>query len=160
METSSTWLIVLVLCLIFVAAIFSAAQTSFTVASRARIAEMERKGIKRAGAVLKLMDHPERLYGALLFGNHLANILATVLAAALAMKHFGGGAAALTALAMGIGIFVFGEVLPKTIAITYPERLTILLAGASRIIAAVLGPIVLGLEYLVKRFLKDRKSVV
>ena len=66
--------------LIFASAFFSGAETGLTAASRARLTEMARQGSKRAAMVLKLTETPERLIGALLLGNSLANITASAVA--------------------------------------------------------------------------------
>ncbi|NMD06520.1 MAG: DUF21 domain-containing protein, partial [Phyllobacteriaceae bacterium] len=78
-----------IVCLLIVAAFFSAAETGLTAASRARLTEIEKRGSRRAGMVLKLLSSPERLIGALLLGNNLANITASAVATAALIKIFG-----------------------------------------------------------------------
>ena len=60
-------------CLILISAFFSGSETGLTAVSRASLTEIERRGSRRASMALKLTELPERLIGALLLGNNLAN---------------------------------------------------------------------------------------
>jgi Mg2+/Co2+ transporter CorB len=146
--------LVTILFLIIVSAFFSGSETGLTTASRARLSEMERRGSKRASAVLKLTSLPERLIGALLLGNNLANITASALATAALIKIFGDSGAVIASGVMTVIILIFAEVMPKTYAIAYPERVALAVAPVMRLIAAVLGPIVMTVEYIVKQTLR------
>jgi Mg2+/Co2+ transporter CorB len=140
--------------LIVISAFFSGAETGLTAASRARLTEIERRGSTRAKSALKLLEMPERLIGSLLLGNNLANITASAVATAALIKIFGDSGAVIASAAMTVLILIFAEVMPKTYAITYPERVAITVAPIMRFIAAVLGPIVLTVEFIVKNTLK------
>jgi Mg2+/Co2+ transporter CorB len=140
--------------LIIVSAFFSGAETGLTAASRARMTEIERRGSTRAKTALKLTDNPERLIGSLLLGNNLANITASAVATAALIKIFGDSGAVIASAVMTVLILIFAEVMPKTYAITYPERVALAVAPFMRVIAAVLGPVVMTVEYIVKMTLK------
>lgn len=143
-----------IFCLILVAAFFSGAETGLTATSRARLTEIERRGSKRAAMALKLTAFPERLIGSLLLGNNLANITASAVATAALIKIFGDSGAVIASAVMTVIILIFAEVMPKTYAIAYPERVALAVAPIMRVIAAILGPIVLAVEYIVKNSLK------
>lgn len=136
------------------AAFFSAAETGLTAASRARLNEIEKRGSTRASTALRLLEAPERLIGALLLGNNLANITASAVATAALIKMFGDSGAVIASGVMTVVILIFAEVMPKTYVITYPERTSIFVAPLMRVISAVLGPIVLTVEVIVKFTLK------
>ena len=142
-----------IVALIIVSAFFSGSETGLTTASRARLNELERRGNKRAKTVLKLTSMPERLIGSLLLGNTLANITASAVATAALVKVFGDSGAVIASVALTIVILIFAEVMPKTYAIAYPERVALAVAPIMRLIAAVLGPIVMTVEYIVKKTL-------
>jgi Mg2+/Co2+ transporter CorB len=150
MSADISYAILSIICLIIVSAFFSGAETGLTAASRARLNELERKGVKRASAVLKLTEKPERLIGALLLGNNLANITASAIATAALIKMFGDSGAVIASGVMTILILIFAEVMPKTYAISYPDRVALAVAPIMRFISAVLGPVVLAVEYIVK----------
>ncbi len=142
-----------ILALIIVSGFFSGSETGLTTASRARLTEMERRGSTRAAAVLKLTSMPERLIGALLLGNTLANITASAVATAALVKVFNDSGAVIASILLTIIILIFAEVMPKTYAIAYPDRVAIAVAPIMRLIVAVLGPIVMTVEYIVKKTL-------
>ncbi len=139
--------------LIILSAFFSGSETGLTTASRARLTEMERRGSKRAAIVLKLTNMPERLIGALLLGNTLANITASAVATAALVKAFGDSGAVIASVFLTVIILIFAEVMPKTYAIAYPDRVATAVAPIMRLIVAVLGPIVMTVEYIVKKTL-------
>jgi Mg2+/Co2+ transporter CorB len=143
-----------IFCLILISAFFSGAETGLTATSRARLTEIERRGSKRAAMALKLTELPERLIGALLLGNNLANITASAVATAALIKIFGDSGAVIASAVMTVLILIFAEVMPKTYAIAYPERVALGVAPIIRVIAAILGPIVLTVGYIVKHTLR------
>ena len=154
MTSEIGYAILAIVCLIFVAGFFSGAETGLTATSRARLTEIERRGSKRAATALKLTEMPERLIGSLLLGNNLANITASAVATAALIKIFGDSGAVIASGVMTIIILIFAEVLPKTYAIAYPERVALAVAPIMRVIAAILGPIVLTVEFIVKHTLR------
>ncbi len=139
--------------LIFVSAFFSGSETGLTTSSRARLTEMARRGDRRAESVLKLTSLPERLIGALLLGNTLANITASAVATAALVKVFGDSGAVIASVILTVIILIFAEVMPKTYAIAYPDKVARAVAPIMRFIVAVLGPIVMTVEYIVKKTL-------
>lgn len=110
--------------LIACSAFFSGSETALTAASRARMHQLEKEGDPRAALVTKLISDRERLIGAILLGNNVVNILASVLAASVFSTLLPGaiGVAVATAV-MTILVLVFAEVLPKTYAITRPDQM-------------------------------------
>ena len=152
--TSDIWIALSsVVVLIFVSAFFSGSETGLTTASRARLTEMARRGSSRAATVLKLTAMPERLIGALLLGNSVANITASAIATAALVKTFGDTGAVIASAVMTVLILIFAEVMPKTYAIAYPDKVATAVAPIMRVIVAILGPIVLTVEYIVKKTL-------
>ena len=152
--TSDIWIALgSVVVLIFVSAFFSGSETGLTTASRARLTELARRGSTRAETVLKLTAMPERLIGALLLGNSVANITASAVATAALVKTFGDTGAVIASAVMTVLILIFAEVMPKTYAIAYPDKVATAVAPLMRVIVAVLGPIVLTVEYIVKKTL-------
>ena len=140
--------------LIFVSAFFSGSETGLTTASRARLTELEKRGSKRAAMVLKMTAMPERLIGALLLGNTLANITASAVSTAALVKVFNEAGAVVASVVMTVLILIFAEVMPKTYAIAYPESVATSVAPIMRLIVAILAPIVMTVEYIVKKTLK------
>src|SRR3989337_19209 len=107
--------------LLLISAFFSGAETGMTATSRARLTELERRGSWRAGLVLNLTKTRERLIGAILLGNNAANITASAIATAILVRTFGDGGALIASAHMTVLVLIFGEVMPKTHAIAYPD---------------------------------------
>jgi Mg2+/Co2+ transporter CorB len=154
MSTDIGYAILGIVFLIIISGFFSGAETGLTATSRARLTEIERRGSKRAAMALKLTEAPERLIGSLLLGNNLANITASAVATAALIKIFGDSGAVIASGVMTVVILIFAEVMPKTYAISYPERTALAVAPIMRVLAAILGPIVLAVEFIVKNTLK------
>jgi len=143
-----------ILVLLVLSAFFSGSETGLTAVSRARLNELDRRGIRRASIALRLTDMRERLIGALLLGNNVVNILASALATVVLVRMFGDSGALLASAVMTILVLIFSEVLPKTYAIAYPDRVALAAAPIIRVIVAVFGPIVMAIEIFVKIVLR------
>jgi Mg2+/Co2+ transporter CorB len=146
--------IVAILCLLVMSAFFSGSETALTATSRARINELERRGSWRASLVLGLTSTRERLIGALLLGNNVANITASALATVVLVRMFGDGGAVIASVAMTLLVLIFAEVMPKTYAIAYPDRVALTVAPVVRGLVAIFGPVVMTVEYIVKGTLR------
>ncbi|MEE1554954.1 MAG: CNNM domain-containing protein, partial [Alphaproteobacteria bacterium] len=72
-----------VLVLLVLSAFFSGTETALTAVSRARMLQLERRGVRHADRVNRLIAKPERLIGAVLLGNNLVNILASAVATSI-----------------------------------------------------------------------------
>lgn len=117
--------------LLMISAFFSGSETSLTAASRARMHALEKDGDKRARTVNKLLANRENFIGAILLGNNVVNILASVLATSMFTALFGQGGLALAAATavMTVLVLIFSEVMPKTYAITRPDSVALVVAG-------------------------------
>lgn len=118
-DSSMLWLTLFILLL--VSAFFSGSETGMMSLNRYRLRHQRKKsaGARRAA---KLLATPDRLIGLILIGNNAVNILAAIIANALAIIYVGEAAAPWVATAtLTIMVLVFAEVTPKTIAAQYPE---------------------------------------
>jgi Mg2+/Co2+ transporter CorB len=139
--------------LLLLSAFFSGSETALTATSRARLTELERRGSWRASLALSLTKSRERLIGALLLGNNVVNISASALATAVLVKAFGDSGAVIASAVMTVLVLIFGEVMPKTYAIAYPDRVALTVAPIVRVLVAAFGPVVIAVEYIVKKAL-------
>lgn len=155
MTEMTLWLAVgAIFVLLILSGFFSGSETALTAASRARIHQMEKKGDWRAIVVSKLIASRERLIGALLLGNNLVNILASALATSVFLNLFGEAGVVVATLVMTVLVLVFAEVLPKTWAISNPERFALAVAPVVRVVVAVFGPVIVGVEAIVRLMLR------
>jgi Mg2+/Co2+ transporter CorB len=146
--------IAVILLLLVMSAFFSGSETALTATSRARLNELERRGITRATTALQLTTMRERLIGALLLGNNVVNITASALATAVLISIFGDSGAVIASAIMTVLVLIFGEVMPKTYAIAYPDRVALVVAPLIKVLVGVFGPVVMAVEFVVKNILR------
>lgn len=139
--------------LLLLSAFFSGSETALTAASRGILRSQADKGSRGAKTALEVTDDSERMIGALLLGNNVVNILAASLATALLTRLFGTSGVALATLGMTMLVLVFGEVLPKTLAITVPEGVAARVAPVIRLMMWLFGPVIGLVQGLVRHVL-------
>ena len=149
------WLaLAFVLICIVLAFFFSASETALTAFSRARMLQMEKSGNRRAAAVNRLIETRERMIGAILTGNNVVNIAASAVTTGLLLSWFGDVGVLYATVIMTVLTVVFTEVLPKTLAINAPDRVALLAAKPIGGLVRVFGPMLVGIEGLVRWILK------
>jgi Mg2+/Co2+ transporter CorB len=145
---------IIILCLIGISAVFSAAETAMTAASRGRLHQLEREGDPAARRVNRLNGDRETMIGAVLLGNNLINILVSALATSVLTERMHGalGVAVSTGV-MTILVFVFAEVLPKTLAITKPDEVARGLSLPTAFVVKAFKPILVSVQWFVRGML-------
>src|SRR5665811_2245561 len=118
----------IVIACLLVSAFFAASETALTGASRASMLRLSKQGNREAAVASSLSSMRERLIGALLLGNNIANIGASALATGLFTAWFGAVGVLYATGVMTVLVVIFAEVLPKTIAINAPDRVSLLVA--------------------------------
>ena len=146
----------IVLLLLCFSGFFSGSETALTAASRARMHAAEKDGDNRASIVSKLLNMRERLLGGILLGNNMVNILASVLTTAVFTNVFGTGGKALVGatVLMTLLILIFAEVLPKTYAISQPDKMALKVARPINLIVKIFAPIVSIVQVIVNGTLR------
>src|SRR6185369_5840443 len=139
---------------LLVSAFFAASETALTGASRASMLRLSKQGNRQAGIVSKLLDMRERLIGALLLGNNIANIGASALATGIFTAWFGEIGVLYATGVMTVLVVIFAEVLPKTIAFNAPDRIALAVARPMRLMMYVLGPLLQIVEIVVRMLMR------
>ncbi|WP_136644474.1 HlyC/CorC family transporter [Tabrizicola sp. YIM 78059] len=145
---------VAILLLLVLSAFFSGSETALTASSRAKLKAQADRGSRGAKAALKVTEDRERMIGAILLGNNIVNILSAALATSLLTRIFGDSGVALATLGMTLLVLIFGEVMPKTVAITYPEPVATRVAPLIRLVTQVFSPVILVVRTLVNAVLR------
>ncbi len=146
--------ILAVVLLIVLSAFFSGSETALTAASRARMHALELEGNERARKVNRLLAAPERIIGTVLLGNNLVNILASALATSLLIQFFGDAGVAYATLVMTALVVIFAEVLPKTYALAFPDRISLSVAPVMRTLIVLFKPLTMAVAFVVRQVLK------
>jgi len=140
---------VVVFCLAL-SAFFSGAETALTAASRARMHALEKSGDQRAGLVNRLLMMKERFIGAMLIGNNVVNIGASAFTTSVLIQFFGAEGTIYATIVMSVLVIIFAEVMPKTIAISSPDRAALILSRPLSFVVALFGPMTMAVEALVR----------
>ena len=146
--------LVAITALLIVGGFFSISETALTAASQSRIHTRATQGSKGASIVARLLESRERLIGALLLGNNLVNIMASALMTGLMLTIFGDIGAMVATGVMTALIVIFGEVLPKTYAITRPDEASITVARPVSLVVLLFAPVVSAIQVLVNGILR------
>ncbi len=120
---------------------FSSAETALMAVSRYRLRYLERRGVRNADVVRRLIESPEGLLSAILLGNNFVNIAASSLAAAIAIRAAGENGIWAATVIMTAAILIFSEIGPKTIAARNPERLALIVARPIQWTVRLLRPL-------------------
>ena len=140
--------------LILLNAFFSAAETALTGASRARMATLEKEGDKRAARVNKLNDNRERMIGAVLLGANIVQVAASAFSSSIFGAMYGDYAWIVTVVVLTPLLLIFGEVGPKTLAITSADNIARAVALPVLWMVRLLGPVVSAVQWIVNNCLK------
>lgn len=108
--------------MVIVSAYFSGSETGMMTLNRYRLRHLAKQGNRAAKRVEKLLRKPDRLISLVLIGNNLVNILASAIGTIVGMRLYGNAGVAIATGVLTFVVLVFAEVLPKTIAALYPEK--------------------------------------
>ncbi|OKP02993.1 HlyC/CorC family transporter [Xenorhabdus eapokensis] len=122
-NVSTSTLIIILVVMVIVSAYFSASETSMMTINRYRLRHLAKQGSNPARRVESLLRYPDRLISLILIGNNLVNILASSLATIVGMRLYGDAGVAIATGILTFIILIFSEVMPKTIAALYPEKI-------------------------------------
>ncbi|HEC1650850.1 HlyC/CorC family transporter [Yersinia massiliensis] len=143
-HVSTSTLIIILVVMVVVSAYFSASETGMMTLNRYRLRHLSKQGNRAARRVEKLLRRPDRLISLVLIGNNLVNILASALATIVGIRLYGNAGVAIATGVLTFVVLIFAEVMPKTIAALYPERV----AFPSSVLLAPLQKIMLPLVWL------------
>lgn len=149
-----TWIIVGIISIIFLiilSAFFSSSELAIISINRAVIREKARKGDRRAQLLDKLLQNPDTVVSAIVIGNNLVNVLASILAGAISTQVFGNIGLGIATAVMTLLLLVFGEITPKSVGIRN-EKFALRVARPVYVITRLFGPFSIGLSSL-SRFL-------
>jgi putative hemolysin len=147
------YVVLLVVCFVL-SAFFASAEIAFFFLQRVKVEHMASTGVRGAARVSRMLDRPDRLLSIILLGNNLVNTGAAALATALIVSIWRNhgwqeeGGILVATIAVTIILLIFGETIPKTIAIRHTERLSILFARPIEWLLWILIPFVVVLSWI------------
>lgn len=144
--------ILFLLFLLVVSGLFSGAETAMMSLEMSKIKAL--KPSRSKSIVEWLKNHPQKVIITLLIVNNVLNTLITVLATLIAANIAANGSNADIVMAsvtiiISILLIIFGDVLPKSIAVAHSKAYTFLVAPAVFFLIKIFTPFIFILEYLI-----------
>ena len=128
---------------LFLSAFFSGAETSITATGTGKLRTLQEQGkYKFLNTTFQwLIDDTQEALTVCLIANNVVNISASALASSAALGLFGAGALVFVVPVMTVLIVIFGEILPKSAAMVYSEKVLIFAAPILRLLAFLISPV-------------------
>lgn len=145
----------IMLLLLFCSAFFSGTESALFSLSRSQIRRLRHEGHHVERLLSLLTDNPSGLLVAILFGNLVVNILYFSISASLSLRmasEYGDWWQAVVGVVVLLLVILIGEILPKAIGISFPERLVRLNSLPLLGWFHFMGPLRRVLETITKRF--------
>ena len=114
--------LVILVILLAASAFFSASETAFFSLGFIKLRSFQSHGSPREERVAGMMVRPRQLIVTILIGNELVNISASSFMGAFLMDILGPGGLWFAIGLMAVLILIFAEIIPKTLAVTYPAK--------------------------------------
>ncbi len=170
MDPDSIIQLLFLIVLIALNAFFAASEIAIIQCNDARLEKLAEEGNKRAKQLLKMTSQPSRFLATIQIGVTLAGFLASAVAASSftvkIMALFGDSLSPalystiqsvvlfLVTLILSLVTLIFGELVPKRIAMTRSEKLAMKFAGILTAFSAVVRPVVAFLAWATNAVLK------
>ena len=135
--------------LILLSAFFSGAETSLTSASKSRMHTLAKSGKKNAIIFERIFKNKELLICTILLVNNLVNVLASALATSILLELFNADGIVYVTIIMTFMILLFGELLPKTIALLKADSIALKISPIFDILVKILYPITVSFNSIV-----------
>ncbi|NCB50737.1 MAG: HlyC/CorC family transporter [Clostridia bacterium] len=154
MDDGSRSFLAVIIILLFLAAYFAAAETAFASASRVKLKTRLDRGDGRAKKALRVLDNFDRAITTLLIGTNIVHIVIAAMVTVFVTRNWGVTAVTVSTIITTMAVFFIGEMLPKSIAKKYSERLALSTAGSLCFFMAVFGPLAIVLTAIGKQAAK------
>ena len=160
--------ILLLTVLLVFSAFFSACEAAFFSLTSFQLKELKEEKGRWGLAANDLLEKPRELLITIYIGNELVNIGVSVITTSIFINQFGNFG---IGIAIGMGTFlllVFGEIIPKTLSLQFPQTYAISAAYPLRFFAFLVRPIQSALTLIAEKFIlftgftfsKDKKTAI
>ncbi|MDR2174524.1 MAG: hemolysin family protein [Synergistaceae bacterium] len=138
---SLLWSLLGLAVLLLLSAFCSASETAITTVGRTRLLALQETKQFYKSLFQWLLGDIQRVLTLCLISNNIVNIGASTLATAVAIRIFGDGALIFVVPVMTAMIVIFGEILPKSVAMTHTERILLFCTPILRVLDFLLYPV-------------------
>ena len=157
--------LLVVLILVMIEAVFVAAEIALVTLRHSRIEQLIDEGHRNARRVKRLVQDTGRFLAVTQIGITFVGFLASAYAAVNLAAHLadliaqvgvlkgasGWLAVLLVTMLLAAFTIVFGELVPKTFALAYPDRVALTLAGPLDLVGRIFAPVVNLLTWLTRK---------
>lgn len=154
LDTASIIQAVILVILLLMSAFFSSAETSLTTINPIKVRTLIENGNKRAMTLQKVKDQHGKMLSAILIGNNIVNISASSLATTMAIDIWGNYAVGIATGVLTILVLLFGEIMPKNIAMFKSESMALFYAPIIYGLMTLLTPVIFIIDAIAGFFLK------
>jgi magnesium and cobalt exporter, CNNM family len=149
LESSVSIRFLLLILLLVLSAFFSGAEAALCSLSPIQVERLKERRGALAHLITALLQHPTTLVMTVLIGHAIATVALAVAGTSLALLIYGEGGEYVAIAATAVILLCFCEVMPRSLAVRYPERISLLVARPIRAFAYVMAPLRWGLRRLV-----------
>ena len=135
-------LLVSLLALFLLSMFFSSAETAFLSLNKLKLRFLRERNNRAAARAEKILQNKQKFLSTILIGNSIVNIAISVVLTAAALRIFGDSGLGIAVAAGTVLLLIFGEILPKSIALVYPDALSLAFARFILLLMAILSPAV------------------
>ncbi|MBU0677982.1 MAG: hemolysin family protein [Verrucomicrobia bacterium] len=144
--------ILILILLLALSAFFSSSETALFSLSEIQVSRIRKENEKAGEAIHDLTSRPTRLLSAILIGNTLVNVSASIVGYLLAVRFYPHHGELISVVVMTLLLLVFGEIGPKRVSMFWPDTMAILYAPLLQTIVHVLTPLRSMLEVITHSF--------
>ena len=140
----------LIVVFLVLSAFFSSSEAAFLSFQKTRLSHLVNINVPGAKRVSLMIANMERLLSTILLGNNLVNVAFSAIITMLSVELLGGGPLAVGfATLVGTALLlIFGEIIPKSVAVRKAESLSLLYARPLKSLEVALFPAILFLQWL------------
>lgn len=131
----------IIVVLFFFAAYFAVAETAFASVNKIKIKAGVERGDARAEKALHILDNFDKAVTTVLIGTNIVHLTIASMVTVIVTRRWGISAVTVGTIVTTIAVFFLGEMLPKSIAKRYSERLALATAGSLCFFMRIFTPI-------------------
>ncbi|SFO91734.1 hemolysin family protein [Salibacterium halotolerans] len=132
-------MIAAIIVLLCVSLFLSGSETALTAVNQMKVKSRADNGDKASQKLLHMISRPDEMITAILIGNNISNITLPTLVTIVALDY--GINVGIASAALTVTIIIFSEVLPKSTAATFADRIAYLVAPVIRAVMTVFKPL-------------------
>ncbi|UCH81454.1 MAG: HlyC/CorC family transporter [Nitrospiraceae bacterium] len=133
---------IIIACIMLIA-VLSSSEVAFISLNRIRLRHLIEKGNEKAKIAQKIRDEHDRLFSAVILSGNLFTVLATSVGTAVAISLLGEDIGIIIAtIVMTILTVIFGELAPKTFAVSHSEKISLAMARPIQMYIRLISPVV------------------